>query len=82
MKYPILDKKSIDKLCSLIRESHSVSEGINDEVIGTTSTFSSVRIQKDLKDLENNTETKINQSIRDALGSSMEANDVIDSWFN
>jgi hypothetical protein len=81
MKYPILDKKSIDKLCSLIRESHSVSEGINDEVIGTTSTFSSVRIQKDLKDLENNTETKINQSIRNALGSSMEANDVIDSWF-
>jgi hypothetical protein len=81
VKYPILDKKSIDKLCSLIRESHSVSEGINDEVIGTTSTFSSVRIQKDLKDLENNTETKINQSIRDALGSSMEANDVINSWF-
>ncbi len=81
MKYPILDKKSIDKLCSLIRESHSVSEGINDEVIGTTSTFSSVRIQEDLKNLENNTEEKINQSIRDALGSAKEANDVINSWF-
>ena len=81
MKYPILDKKSIDKLCSLIRESHSVSEGINDEVVGTTSTFSSVRIQEDLKKLENDTEEKINQSIRDALGSSMEANDVINSWF-
>ena len=82
MKYPILDKKSIDKLCSLIRESHSVSEGINDEVIGTTSTFSSIRIQEDMKNLENETEEKINQSIKDALGSSMEANDVIDSWFN
>lgn len=81
MKYPILDKKSIDKLCSLIRESHSVSEGINDEVIGTTSTFSSVRIQEDLRKLESDTEEKINQSIRDALGSSMEANDVINSWF-
>lgn len=81
MKYPILDKKSIDKLCSLIRESHSVSEGINDEAIGTESTFSSLKIQKDLKDLENNTEEKINQSIRDALGSSKEANDVINSWF-
>lgn len=81
MKYPILDKKSIDKLCSLIRESHSVSEGINDEVVGTTSTFSSVRIQEDFKKLENDTEEKINQSIRDALGSSMEANDVINSWF-
>lgn len=81
MKYPILDKKSIDKLCSLIRESHSVSEGINDEVVGTTSTFSSVRIQEDLRKLENNTEEKISHAIRDALGSSMEANDVINSWF-
>jgi hypothetical protein len=81
MKYPILDKKSIDKLCSLIRESHSVSEGINDESVGTTSTFSSVRIQEDLKKLESDTEEKINQSIRDALGSAKEANDVINSWF-
>lgn len=81
MKYPILDKKSIDKLCSLIRESHSVSEGINDESVGTTSTFSSVRIQEDFKKLESDTEEKINQSIRDALGSAKEANDVINSWF-
>ena len=81
MKYPILDKKSIDKLCSLIRESHSVSEGIDDNSISTNSTFSSVRIQEDFKNLENDTEEKINQSIRDALGSVKEANDVIDSWF-
>ena len=81
MKYPILDKKSIDKLCSLIRESHSVSEGIDDGSISTESTFSSLKIQEDLRKLENETEEKINQSIRDALGSSMEANDVINSWF-
>lgn len=81
MKYPILDKKSIDKLCSLIRESHSVSEGINDEVVGTTSTFSSVRIQEDLRKLENNTEEKISHAIRDALGSDKEVNDAINSWF-
>jgi hypothetical protein len=48
---------------------------------GTTSTFSSVRIQEDLKKLESDTEEKINQSIRDALGSAKEANDVINSWF-
>ena len=81
MKYPILDKKSIDKLCSLIRESHSVSEGINDETVGTESTFSSLKIQADFKKLENETEEKISQAIRDALGSSMEANNVINSWF-
>ena len=81
MKYPILDKKSIDKLCSLIRESHSVGEGINDENIGTNSTFSSIKITEDLKKLKDDTEIKINQSIKDALGSDKEVNDVINSWF-
>lgn len=82
MKYPILDKKSIDKLCSLIRESHSVADAIDDSgTVSTNTTFSSLKIQKDLKDLENNTEEKISQSIRDALGSAKEANDVINSWF-
>lgn len=82
MKYPILDKKSIDKLCSLIRESHSVSEGIDDNSISTNSTFSSVRIQKDLKDLENETEEKISQALKNTLGSEIEVNGIINSWFN
>jgi hypothetical protein len=82
VKIPILDKQSIDKICSLIRESHSVSVGINDESVGTTSTFSSVRIQEDFKKLESDTEEKINQSIRDALGSAKEANDVINSYID
>ena len=82
MKYPILDKKSIDKLCSLIRESHSVADAIDDSgTVSTNTTFSSVKIQKDLQDLENNTETKISQAIRDALGSEKAAKDEIDSWF-
>ena len=80
-KIPILDKKSIDKLLSLIRESHSVSEGINDEAISTESTFSSFKIKEDLKALEDSTEQKINQSIKTALGSEKEVNDAINSWF-
>ena len=82
MKYPILDKKSIDKLCSLIRESHSVADAIDDSgTVSTSTTFSSLKIQADFKKLESDTEEKINQSIKDALGSVKEANDVINSWF-
>ena len=80
-KYPTLSPAAIEKLCSLIRESHSVSEGINDENIGINSTFSSLKIQEDMKKLENNTESKIIQAIQDALGSYKEADNAIDSWF-
>ena len=41
-----LSPAAVEKLCSLVRESHSVSEGINDEAVGTTSTFSSLKIQE------------------------------------
>jgi hypothetical protein len=82
VKIPILDKQSIDKICSLIRESHSVSEGINDEAVGTNSTFSSLKIQEDLKKLENDTLIKINQVIEEALGDAAIADTEINSWFN
>lgn len=45
-KYKILNDEAIAKLCSLIRESHSISEAINDTNLATNSTFSSVHIQQ------------------------------------
>lgn len=81
-KIPILDKKSIDKLCSLIRESHSVADGIDDSgMVSTNTTFSSLKIKEDLKKLENDTYEKIDQEIKEALGSDKVANDAINSWF-
>ena len=45
-KYYTLTEKAVDKLCGLIRESHSVSEGINDNSVATNSTFSSKKIKE------------------------------------
>ena len=81
-KYPILTPAAVEKLCGLVRESHSVSEGINDEAVGTTSTFSSLKIQENMNKLESDTEKKISQALRDTLGSEIEANGIINSWFN
>ena len=81
-KYPILTPAAVEKLCSLVRESHSVSEGINDEAVGTTSTFSSYKIQENMNRIESDTEKKISQALRDTLGSEIEANGIINSWFN
>ena len=44
-KYITLSEEATQLLCSLIRESHSVSEGINDSIVSDVSTFSSHRIQ-------------------------------------
>ena len=43
-KYTLMDKEAIDELCKSVRESHSVSEAINDDNLATNSTFSSVKI--------------------------------------
>ena len=44
-KYITLSEEATQLLCSLIRESHSVSEGINDSIVSDVSTYSSHRIQ-------------------------------------
>ena len=43
-KYTLMDKEAIDELCKAVRESHSVSEAIDDDNLATNSTFSSVKI--------------------------------------
>ena len=77
-----LSPAAVEKLCSLVRESHSVSEGINDDAVGTTSTFSSLKIQENMNRIESDTEKKISQALKNALGSEIEANGIINSWFN
>lgn len=43
--YVLLERDAYEKLCTLIRESHSVSEGIDDSSITTNSTYSSQKVQ-------------------------------------
>lgn len=45
-KYITLSEKALDRLLGLVRESHSVAEGIDDENIATNSTYSSLKIQE------------------------------------
>lgn len=59
-----------------------MSEGINDEAVGTTSTFSSLKIQENMNRLENETDKKNNQALKNTLGSEIEVNGIINSWFN
>lgn len=49
-KYYTFSEEAINRLCGLIRESHSVAEGINDENIATNSTYSSAKLQELLGD--------------------------------
>lgn len=49
-KYITLSEEALDKLLGLVRESHSVAEGIDDENIATNSTYSSAKIQELLGD--------------------------------
>lgn len=42
--YTILSNAAIQKICALIRESHSITEGLNDNAIATNSTYSSAKI--------------------------------------
>jgi hypothetical protein len=50
-KYITLSEEALDKLLSLVRESHSVAEGIDDENIATNSTYSSAKLQELLGDV-------------------------------
>lgn len=45
-EYYTLSEEALDKLCGLIRESHSVAEGIDDNNVATNSTFSSKKIKE------------------------------------
>lgn len=51
-KYVTLKLEAYEQLCALIRESHSVSEGINDENVATNSTYSSKKIDELLNSIE------------------------------
>ena len=66
-KYTLMNKEAIDELCKAVRESHSVSEAIDDNNLATNSTFSSVKIDNLIKvnKAENKeyTDKKINESI-------------------
>lgn len=50
-KYITLSEEALTRLCGLVRESHSVSEGINDDIAATNSTYSSVKIEELLANL-------------------------------
>lgn len=66
-KYTLMNKEAIDELCKAVRESHSVSEAIDDDNLATNSTFSSVKIDNLIKvnKAENKeyTDKKIDESI-------------------
>ena len=49
-KYITLSEEALDKLLALVRESHSVAEGIDDENVATNSTYSSAKLQELLGD--------------------------------
>ena len=44
--YVTLTEEAYKRICSLIREAHSVAEGIDDENISTNSTYSSAKLQE------------------------------------
>lgn len=58
-KYTLMDKEAIDELCKAVRESHSVSEAIDDNNLATNSTFSSVKIDNLIKANISNVKTDI-----------------------
>ena len=49
-KYTVLETAAIEKLCSLVRESHSVADAIDDVNVTTNSTYSSKHIEDKLED--------------------------------
>lgn len=52
-KYTILETAAIEKLCSLIRESHSVADAINDSgTLATNQTYSNFKINELLTEIE------------------------------
>lgn len=50
-KYYTLSEEAIQKLCGLVRESHSVADAIDDENISTESTYSSKTIENKITDI-------------------------------
>ena len=58
-KYTLMNKEAIDELCKSVRESHSVSEAIDDNNLATNSTFSSVKIDNLIKANISNVKTDI-----------------------
>ena len=58
-KYTLMNKEAIDELCKAVRESHSVSEAIDDDNLATNSTFSSVKIDNLIKANISNVKTDI-----------------------
>lgn len=66
-KYTVLSPEAMEKLCSLIRESHSVSEGINDNDIQTSSTFSSKYISELLSTLSEEDRGYTDEKVAEAL---------------
>ena len=50
-KYTVLETAAIEKLCSFVRESHSVADAIDDANSATNSTYSSYLIEQKLATL-------------------------------
>ena len=67
-EYVLLDKESIETLCSLVKASHSVGEALDDENISTNTTFSSKHISELFDTLSNEPQyVELTQAEYDAL---------------
>ena len=51
-KYITLSEEALTKMCSLIRDSHSIADAIDDENIASNSTYSSLKIQELLEEID------------------------------
>lgn len=68
--YITVEREAFERLCSLIRESHSVSEGINDQNAATNSTYSSTKIEEMLNDIiaeANTAVSEVDEKAEEAL---------------
>lgn len=76
-EYVLLEKESIETLCSLIRESHGVGNALDDENVATNTTFSSKHILELIDAMSAETQyVEVTQAEYDALTSEEIFNDT------
>lgn len=76
-EYVLLEKESIETLCSLVRESHGVGNALDDENVATNTTFSSKHILELIESIGAETQyVEVTQAEYDALPSEDIYNDT------
>lgn len=69
-EYTITKEEGIRRMCEAIRESYAISDAIDDEHLATNSTFSSVKIDSLLSDIDERVDKLENSSTGGGSGSS------------